>query len=100
MRNRHPRVDAFRCQGNHLHALAFMSRGQKISAAGVLDFFSGIHTARLPNIVHQVRDLSCLGFGSFLTFDLLHDHDFPLQWHQFFAGWPAKDFHEASENPH
>lgn len=85
MGNRHPRMNAFRCQGNHLQALAFMPCGQKISAAGVLDFFSGIHTVWLPVIVHQVGDLPRLGFGSFFTLDLLHDHDSLFRWRRFFA---------------
>ena len=62
-----------------------MPRGQKISAAGVLDFFSGIHAARLPDIVHQVGNLPRLGFGSFFTLDLLHDHDSLSRWHRFFV---------------
>lgn len=85
MGNRHPRMNAFRCQRNHLQTLALMSRGQKISAAGVLNFFRGIHTARLPDIVYQVGDLPRLGFGSFFTLDLLHDHDSLFRWHRFFA---------------
>lgn len=74
----HFAVDALLGQRNHLHFLAIVRGGEKVSAPGVGDFLLRIGIVRIADIIHQVANLPDLGLIRVGVLHLLDDHGFVL----------------------
>ena len=79
VRDRHPALNGFLGQRNHLPFLRGNSRGQEIFASGKSEFVPSLLIMSSEDVVHQTADHDGLGFFEAGALELLDNHCFSLR---------------------
>ena len=71
-----------------------MRTREEVAAPGMSDFFMGVGVVRVPDVVHQIAYLPCLGLAGTCALDLLNDHwgipEMSWQWFRYCGKAGAK----------